>query len=588
MTTTCLLAAANSDVWHSLADVLVLLATALLLGTLAERLRQSAIIGYIAAGTLVGPNLLGWVANQQDIFSLAELGVALLLFAIGLEFSMKRLLSLGRTPLLAGVLQVSCTLLAGFLIAMLCGLPKAESFVIGAMVALSSTACVMRMLNDRAELDSPHGRTALGILLVQDIAVVPLMLVVTALLEGGSATQVFAKLSISVMLAIALVATFYGLFNYVLPGLLKLRTLRQNRDLPILLAVITALGSAWAAHRLSLSPALGAFVAGVLLAISPFATQIRADVQPLKTVLVTLFFAAVGMFADLAWLVENLLLVAAVVTVIVIGKFLLVWWLSWLCGQPWQFAIGTGLCLAQVGEFSFVLATVAVGGAGAEGLLSETTFRAIVSATIVSLLMTPYLVQFAPVAPGVVRRLVARMSRQQAARLDAPTSNAADSTKEGEGLHGQPVSILLIGFGPAGQRVAGELMQAGIRSIAVVDLNHDNLQIAQRFGLETHVGDATQLEVLEHAGIYDCELVILTVPSPTVSRQLIHLIRQMSPGTLIFVRCRYHLHHWLLLSAGAHVIVDEEEHVGERLAVHVLAAHQAARLSNEPLAAPAD
>ena len=572
---TLVLGVTDGSMWHSLADILILLAAAIVLGTLAEQLRQSAILGYIAAGTLVGPNLLGWVSDRQSIFDLAELGVALLLFAIGLEFSFPRLKGLGRIPLIAGIFQILLTMLAGLIVSMILGLSFSEALAIGAMIALSSTACVVRMLNDRAELDAPHGRTALGILLVQDMAVIPLMLIITALVGKGTATDITTQMAISLVLAVLFVAVFYGLFNFVLPRLMELSSLRRNRDFPILLAMVMAAGSAWAAHRLGLSPALGAFVAGVLLAISPFAIQIRSDVQPLKTVLVTLFFAAVGMFGNLNWVGDHLALVLAVVAAIVIGKMLITFGVAWFCGQPWQFALGTGLCLAQVGEFSFVLATVARGTTANPGILSESTFRLIVSATIATLLLTPYLIQLAPTAANLIRRFNLRQRKAQ--HLETALSSELNSS-------GEPDSdlILILGFGPAGQRVAGELLQVGLKQIVVIDLNHENLQIAAQYGLRSQLGDATQIEVLEHAGLYRSRLVITTLPNTTVCRQIIYLVRQLAPGTALYVRCRYHLHHWQLLAAGADVVVDEEEYVGECLAKHILESPQLQYLMKAP------
>lgn len=567
--------AAATDLWRLLLDVLILLSTALLLGTLAERLRQSAIVGYILSGALVGPQLLGWISNEHDILIVSELGVALLLFAIGLEFSIYRLKALGRTPLLGGLLQVGITLLLGTVVSLAAGRVTAEAVAVGAMVALSSTACVVRTLNDRAELDSAYGRTALGILLVQDMAVIPLMLLVAALVHGGTPLEMLGQLAGSLLLSGVLVALFYVLFNLVLPRLLELPALRRNRDFPILLTVIMAVGSAWVAHRFGLSPALAAFVAGVLLAISPFATQIRADIQPIKAVLVTLFFAAVGMFADIGWLVGNLPLVLVAVAAIIAGKFALTSLAAWVCGQPWQFAVATGLCLAQVGEFSFVLAAAARGAPPAvPGILTETVFHLIVSATLLSLLLTPYLIQAAPRAWPFLRR---RMGHTEA----RPDKDAANDGAEGletplspGDAAGKSPVIVVIGFGPAGQCFAEELLQAGLKQLVVVDLNRDNLAVAARYGLNWQVGDATQIEVLEHAGIYECDVAVVTIPSPTASRHIIHLIRQLRPGATVVVRCRYHLHRWQLVSAGAHTVVDEEEQVGALLARHVIAAAQ--------------
>ena len=391
-----LVGAIDIGIWDALRDVLLLLLVALLLGTVAERLRQSAIVGYLIAGMVIGPNVLGWISKQQEIYHIAELGVALLLFVIGLEFSPKRLLELGKRSIGTGVLQIIVTAVATWGIAWGIGIGGREAVVIGMMIAMSSTACVLRLLTDRAELESIHGRSSLGILLVQDVAVVPMMLAVSAMAGNQSLGSTVGKLSLSVLLAAALVGAFYFVFTYVVPRLFRQRVWRRNRDLPILLAVVLAFGCAWAAQQLRLSPALGAFAGGVLLAVSPFATQIRADVRPLSTVLVTLFFAAIGMFGDLLWLLQNGLLVAAIVLGILVGKSLIIAVLARLFGQPWRYAVATGLCLAQIGEFSFVLATIAQSPADGMSLMSATTFRALVSATIISLLLTPYLVAVAP------------------------------------------------------------------------------------------------------------------------------------------------------------------------------------------------
>jgi CPA2 family monovalent cation:H+ antiporter-2 len=424
-----LLGVVEFGVWGGLQDILLLLLAALLLGTIAERLRQSVIVGYLIAGTVVGPNVLGWIEEQQQIYHIAELGVALLLFVIGLEFSPRRLLDLGKKTLGTGILQIVVTAAAAWGVAEACGFGAQEALVIGMMIAMSSTACVLRLLADRAELEGIHGRAALGILLVQDVAVVPMMLAVSAMSGGQSLGSVVGKLSLSVLLAVALVGTFYFLFTFVVPRLFKQRVWQLNRDLPILLAMILALGCAWAAYQLNLSPALGAFAGGVLLAVSPLATQIRADVRPLSTVLVTLFFASIGMFGDPRWLLQNGLLVAGLVLAIVAGKPLIIAVLARLFGQPWRYAVATGLCLAQIGEFSFVLATIAQTPVDGVALMSIETFRALVSATIISLLLTPYLVAMAPRAGAWTATFLARFGARRDAddRESRPDSGMAVS-----------------------------------------------------------------------------------------------------------------------------------------------------------------
>ncbi len=572
--TLSILAAASLGVWAILLDILVLLAMALVLGTLAERLGQSVIVGYLIAGTLVGPNVLGWISTQGELFNIAELGVALLLFAIGLEFSPRRLLSLGSIVMKTGPLQVGLTAVLGFAVAIACGLGGQESLVVGMMVALSSTACVLRLLTDRAEIDSQHARTALGVLLVQDVAVVPMMLLVSIMATGGSWGLVVGKLALALVLAAVLVGLFYALFNVVAPRLMLLPTWRKNRDLPVLLAVIMATGSAWATHAVGLSPAMGAFLSGALLAVSPFATQIRADTRPLTTLMVTLFFASIGMFGDPMWLVAHWPVVTGIVLAIVVGKTLIIALLARSFGQPWRYAIASALCLAQVGEFSFVLGIIAHSDAVGAALITSTTFHAMVSATILTLLCTPYLVGGAPWIGTRCENMIMRWRRS----LSPATAMAGRTSTDDHAAVPEEASaissidcdkIMIIGFGPAGQRVAEGLMDTHQHQMVAIDLNPDNIDIAQRYGLKSLFGDATHREILEHASIHEAHAVVITVPDHATVRHLIHLVRDLAPKAFVVARCRYHVLHWELLAAGAHEVVDEEDQLGRHLAAQV-------------------
>ncbi|MBI3092451.1 MAG: cation:proton antiporter [Candidatus Tectomicrobia bacterium] len=363
------------SIWTYLTDYLVVLAAALLLGVVFERLRQNAILGYLLAGMLLGPRALNLVHGEEVVRGLAELGVALLLFAIGLEFSLRRLLRLGRIGLGGGTLQLLLTGGAAAAVGWAVGMAPTPTIAVAAMVSLSSTACVLRVLLDRAEIDSVHGRGALGILLLQDVAVVPLVLLISILGGATSAAGVPAVVGRALLLIVGLAGAFYLTSTYLLPRLFGTTVLSRNRELLILLAAILALGSAWAAHRLGLSPAVGAFFAGVLLAESPFALQIRADVGALRTLFATLFFASLGMVAHPGWLLEHWRLVAGLAGAIVVGKALLAAGVAVLLRYPLRHAMAMGLCLAQVGEFSFVMAEEAV----ERGVIADDTFLLFVS-----------------------------------------------------------------------------------------------------------------------------------------------------------------------------------------------------------------
>ncbi len=539
--------------WNVLTEVLILLAGALVLGAVFEHFRQSAILGYLLAGLLLGPGALNWVHGDEFVKAIAELGVSLLLFVIGLEFSLRRLLRVGAVGLGGGALQVVVTGVLGAGVARGLGLGWPEAIAIGAIVSLSSTACVLRVLTDRAEMDSVTGRTALGVLLLQDMAVVPLVLLVTML--GGEPTlgAIAWGMGQSVLLISGLALSLFVVSKVLLPRVMRDPTLTRNRELAILLAVVLALGSAWLAHRFGLSPAIGAFIAGVLLAESPFAVQVRADVGALRALFVTLFFTSIGMLGDPVWIAENGVLIAGTVGLIVVGKTVMTTLVVRLFIPKVRHAAGVGLSLAQVGEFSFVLAQIAF----ASGVLGDRTFKLFVSVTLVTLFMTPYLVA---AGPGFGRLL------QGIARLvGLSRTDAIEVSAEGSLLGGH---IIVIGFGPAAQRMHAKMFKRH-GSVLVVDLNPRNLTLARGMGLNAQVGDATNPELLRHLRVADAEIVVVTIPDHRAAVTVVRHVRALAPDIPVIVRSRYHTFAQDIQRAGATVTVDEEDWIGRRLGLEV-------------------
>jgi len=533
------------DAWGALADLLALLVGGFLLGALAERLRQSAILGYLLAGMLLGPHGVHLVSRTANVALLAELGVALLLFSIGLEFSWSRLKRAGGSALAGGGLQVALTILMALLVALLAGLDLRVAFVLGAALALSSTAYVLRILANRAQLDSEQGRLSIGVLLVQDLAVVPLVLVVSVLRCGeGTGAALFA-LARLVGFAVLMVVGFLVLFHFLVPRLLGTEVLRRNRELPLLLATVSGLGSAMAAHALGLSPAIGAFLAGMLLAGAPFATQVRADVSALRTLLMTLFFGSIGMFGDPAAIASNLGTVVLVVGCVLVVKSGVVFLALRAFGNPPRASLAAGFSLAQIGEFSFVLAGMAHGT-----LLGDRLFQVVVSVTIVTLFATPYLMK---AAPALADRLLSFLR-------SAPAQDSAAAGDDAPQGH-----VLVVGFGPTGQAVAAALHRRGDQ-VHVVDLNPRSIEEARRLGYHAHHGDGCHPDVLEHVAVTRAVAIAVTVPSPDAARRVIEQVRALVPCPRVFVRSRYHIYSRMLQQAGAHVVVDEEEQVGRALA----------------------
>jgi len=523
---------------------MILLGGALVLGALAERLRQTAVLGYLLAGTLVGPGVLGWVRAEAGVSVLAELGAATLLFSIGTEFSVARLRALGARTFLLGVVQILATIAVVMGLARLAGLDARAAFTAGAVVSLSSTAVVMRLLIEGKSLDSVHGRMAMGVLLTQDLAVVPLVVIVTLLAGDATPGHAVAELVRTTGWAVVLIVVFLVLVKWVAPLFLAGRGMARNRELVAVFATVWALGSALGAEAVGLSPALGAFVAGVLLGSSHFATQVRAELAPLRTILITLFFAAVGLAGDPSWAWAHADRAIVVVAGMIVVKVAVSALAARGLGTSPFVALATGLCLAQIGEFSFVLAQTARAG----GIIGEELHRLLVTSTISTLALSPFLVSLA--------QRVAK-SRVGEALSGGPSGDA--STR----------GVVLIGFGKAGHRAFEELPRARRHDVTVIEMNPALADVARASGATVHVGDAGRVDVLEHAGVRLARVVAITTADVDAAGHVAALVRTMAPDAFVVVRARYRSVATDLRRAGAHLVVDEEALVGDRLAAAI-------------------
>lgn len=535
------------DIWYKLMELVMLLGCAFVFGSMAQKFKQSPILGYILAGVVVGP----LIADRELVTQVAELGVALLLFSIGLEFSFAQLRRMGKMAFGGGTLQVLVTMgLVTLIMAAFYGLPKAVAT--GALIALSSTTIVLRVLVDKSEMESVHGRASLAILLLQDMAIVPLVILISLLAPTGEQTSLLIHVSKLAASVAGLVLVLYLILYQLVPRLLSSALLFANRELTVLFAISTGLGATWAAHAAGISPALGAFVAGMLLGESPFATQVRADIGSLRTMMVTVFFASVGMFIKPMWFVSHLHYILPAALVIFVGKALVIYFVTRFFGLDRRHALATGIVLGQVGEFSIVLATTARD----HGLVGTTALDLIISVTIVLMLATPYMVGY---ARPLSERILALLSRGTPDR-DPGTDDDAD---------GGSRRVILVGLGPAGQHVVQTLKAGGFTPV-IIDVNPASRKFALEEGIEIHLGDAAQEDILHHAGLHRACMAVITVPAPGISAQIIRTIRQLAPEISLVVRCRYNRHHQELLDAGATVIVDEEITVGEMLSRQIL------------------
>lgn len=538
------------DSFTILLDVVIVLGAALTFGLLLARLGQSPVVGYLLAGVLIGPFGLGLLKAVGEVQAMAELGVALLLFTIGLELPWERLKALGLGVVAAGVLQIGATAGLTMALARAIGLSPREGLVLGMIVALSSTAVVFRVLADRAELDSAPGRVSVGILIVQDVAVIPFVLLIPAVAGTGGDDSAWLQLGVTLLRGGLLILVLLVLARTLMPLLLGFAAAARSRELFVILALTFSLGATWLAHSAHVSPVLGAFVAGVFLADSKFASQIRAEIAPFRSGFLALFFVSVGMLADPGWTAANAPLVLGAVAGILIGKAAITSLVVRVSGQAWSIATVAGLTLAQIGELSFVVLEVARG----EGLVGGGLFRLVVSVSVITLLLTPYLVASA-------RPIGVRLGGRRRAVPREGEPGGAEGPHSGH--------VIIVGCGPTGLRVVQALEDVGTPYL-VLELNPASVRTAAGRGMPIEFGDASQEEILAHAGIGAARALVVTVPDPATAEAIVATARELRQDLPIVARARYARSAPRLLAAGADVLLNEEQLMGERLAAVTL------------------
>jgi len=524
---------------HILGDLIVIFGAALAVVLLLSRLRLPTIAGFIVAGALLGPSGFGWIGDAAEIEQLAEIGVVLLLFTIGLEFSIKELRRLGRVLLVGGALQVGLTTLAVVAGATFAGLDARKGVFLGFVVALSSTAIVLKGLAERGETDAPHGRLIVGILLFQDLCVVP-MILVTPFLAGETGGA--ASLARVLLVGAAVVVVTLLLARKAVPWLLHRVAGTGSRDVFILAVVLVCSGIAWITSWAGLSLALGAFLAGIVLADSEYGHQALADMLPLREIFTSLFFVSMGMLLDVRVVAESPGPILALVGAVLLGKALLATIAGLFAGFPLQVGLLGGMALSQIGEFSFVLASV---GRRA-GLLTESETRILFAASVVTMLVTPFALRFGPRVAASAGRLRA-LGRLLGIRGD-------ELTRIPEGLSGH---VVVLGYGVGGEMMAEVLRSADLPFI-VLDLNAQRVREARRQGEPVYYGDVGTAEMLRHARVPDARQVVVLLNDPSATLRAVRTARALAPGVAIIARARYVADVPVLLQAGATEAVAQE------------------------------
>ena len=516
--------------------LLILVGIAIPIVALAHRLRMPPLVGFFVAGVIVGPHGVGLIDGPDQIRTLSELGVALLLFAVGLELSLSHVRQWARSVFLGGGLQVTATLGAGALAATALGVAPRQAFFYGALVAMSSTAIVTKAYADSAELDAPHGRSVISILLFQDLCILPLMLLLPLLAFGGGGADSGLELARGLAIMAALVVGGRFVVRWALDRVVLFR----DRDLFTLCVSFFGIGAAVVTAEAGFSIAIGAFIAGLLISESEYGLQALSDVLPFRALFSGIFFTSLGMLLDIPTVLDQLPLLLLLTSVAVAVKAAIVTAVVLALGGMLKTALISGLSLAQVGEFSVLLAAAGL----PLGLFREGDYQLFLSATVLTMMATPFFIHFAgPLAERVSARLGAA-----GAPAAAPAGGALDR------LAGHTI---IVGYGLAGRYLARVLTAAGITCV-VVDQNAELVRRAREDGIAVVYGDGTQAAVLEHVRLREARTIVFAIASPADERRGAAVARKLSRAVRIVVRTRYIRASDDLLELGANDVVVEE------------------------------
>lgn len=520
----------------TLQQVLILLAAAVVIVVVFRSLRLPPLVGYLIVGVMIGPHALGWIHNTEQVSLLAEIGVVFLMFSIGLEFSLPRLITMRRIVFGLGGAQVAITIAIVLAVALMWGTTWQAGIVLGGALAMSSTAILAKLLAERLELNSPHGRQIIGILLFQDLAVVPLLIVIPALAAAPEKLALdlgYALLKAAVVLALLL---FIG--QRVMRVWFHVVASQKSSELFVLNVLLVTLGVAFLTELAGLSLALGAFVAGVLISETEYRYQVEEDIKPFRELLLGLFFVTIGMLLDARLVLENVW-VSVLLVALVVLKTLLIAGLARLFGAAPGVALRTGLALGACGEFGFVL----LAHAYSAGFLPPAILQPVLAAMVLSMLIAPFVIER---SERMVRRWAGSdwMSRAMELTTIAAQSIAADQ------------HVVICGYGRSGQNLARLLEQERVPFIAL-DIDPQRIREAVAAGESVVFGDAARREVLVAAGLLRARAVAVTYADTPSAVKILRHVRELRPGLAVVVRTRDDADIDQLKNAGAAEVVAE-------------------------------
>ncbi|HLO09661.1 MAG TPA: cation:proton antiporter, partial [Desulfobacteria bacterium] len=522
-----------------LRDLSIVLAIATAVALLFGRLHLSVVAAFLVAGAILGPTGAGLVAEAGMVNSLAEIGVALLLFTVGLEISLANLGKMRRRIVQGGGVQLSATILLTMAVLSLAGFHLAEATFIGFVLSLSSTAIVLKVYADRMEFDSGHGKISIGILLFQDMAVIPMMLLIPSFRQWETAqfsTVAFTLAKAGVGVAVILLAS-----RFVIPLLLQEVIRLNSREILAMTVMCLILGTAWVARWWGLSLAMGAFLAGMVISESEYVHEIAAQIFPFRDVFNRVFFISVGMLLDLPFLLSHLPMILLVSVAVVVSKAICAGAAIRTLKYPWRVSVIGAIGLAQIGEFSFLL----MSEGSRDGLVDAETYQYLLATAILTMVATPFLMRAAPWAGRFFVRHLVRGHEQENLGEESVVAARVEN------------HVIISGYGMNGKNLARVLRSTHVPYV-VVDLNDALVQEGREAGEPIFYGDVNNPEILDRIGVGRARMLVLAISDPMATRRAVAVARRANPQLVILVRTRYVADVDDLIALGANAVIPEE------------------------------
>ncbi|MDO5851668.1 MAG: cation:proton antiporter [Methanobacteriaceae archaeon] len=519
-----------------LKDIVLILFMAVLVLLIFNKIKLPPIIAFFISGILLGPYGLHFVNSVSQIEVISELGIIFLLFIIGLEFSVEKFSAIKHFALIGGVLQLIFTTAVSSIIAIFVGIPMNQALFLGFLVCFSSTAIVLRILEEKHQLDSIQGRTILGILIFQDVAAV-LILLFTPMLAGSMEVDVFTLLRNVVLLIIFLII----IGKWIIPKLLTITAQFKNRDLFILVILLICLGTTYITSWVGLSEALGAFLAGLLISNTHYRHQALGLMQPFQDVFMSLFLISVGMMINVNFLINNALMIIFLALMVIIIKIIITFGVTIILKLPMKIMIIVSVLLSQIGEFSFVLAAAGLG----VGLLNEYLFQMFLAVTIITMSLTPFLANLLP-------KVIDKFNHVELPNF-LDNANNIEVPKEIELRN----HVIIVGYGINGKNLAASCEKFDIPYV-IVDLNPKIVNQGLKKGKHIFYGDATKENILEELNINDAKLMVIATSSSKGAIRITDISKKLNPNIYIIVRTRYIKFIDAIFEAGADEVIPEE------------------------------